>query len=533
LSSEGSGYFTPDELPDVELLEAAPVVSRQRSVRFNSEIAAIDQGSPRRRTNDSANSFLVRIPQNNDPTPGNDDDGSPIANSQGFIRFVLEISPFSRGYHLDTNEPANSIVVPVPPNNDPAPENDGYRSPVANTQRSIRFNSEISAISQYSQLETNEFSDSLAVLVPPIVPSRNDLSPENDENDDNYDNDEDGGDTVEDKNASSSPAPDGRKRFVLKRLVRGNNLITKCFHRMPRCHACVCGIILPLWFIIFLSLCGGYFLAGFENGIELDANDAAMRNRLILSSYEKALQDTIALLPTVCYSLFTNNLPATAVINVLDELNGLVNTEGNSSIFTEGYAQNITGDYAQNIIGDYAQNVTGTLEFVLTSEDGLKEFGSYVQECASIANNYTGNLREMWFLNSSIEDGGNINLTFNWNKCVNDSEFESSFWDGLSLPSWEKIYAARPENQSKVYRNTWKTDQYELEVKYYEEYLNSNYSYFDAQRQAFKSSLYEATGRDKCSKNIAATGTKCGDCLERDRFDWMSEKTVSHNSFRL
>ena len=364
------------------------------------------------------------------------------------------------------------------------------------SRRSVRFFPVISGQSGFmageeNNSQNNDLSSSTDGLSSAVIviPDNSDTLVENnkdnnaavpgntsrDEDDDN-DNFEDAFDPF----SSQGQAIIDKKKWRIKRKKLGNGLTGRCFRRFPRCYALVCGVIIPLWFLLFLAWLGGYFLAFFEFDIELAANDAHMISRTVAGRFEMSLADTVNSLPTLCYSLFHSGRPADTIS---DAYNEILYERGNVS------------EYAEELVGNFTGKVT----------IDLFEFGAYLEQCGDAADAYGRQLKAFWYSNFSTSEESSTSLSFNWIRCVNTSLFDPEDFNFLLYPDWEHVWAARPENQSLAFSDTWSRQQEALEAEYLQSYLDMEVNLFDARVMALNDSLHEASGRDACAKNLPAT----------------------------
>lgn len=271
-------------------------------------------------------------------------------------------------------------------------------------------------------------------------------------------------------------------RAYFKRPELGSGLPARVFRRYPRTYACGCGIVIPVWILVLLSLLCGKFLGELESPIELDANDAAMRARKVVSAYNEAVSDTLSVLPTLCYFLYQNRTNLTEM----------------GSAFMD-----ILEDHAT--LNEYIEaqpNLTGHAFVDVT------RFGQYMDECGKAADEYTNNIQYVWFGNTSYDgsDFGDQSLSFNWNRCMNEISANSS--NRIFSPNQKQINASKPQAQQQAYMDEWNRHFDELRQKNLLMYIEAdeNNTVDDSRMQAFQASLEEATGRTTCTVNIAAAG---------------------------
>jgi hypothetical protein len=96
----------------------------------------------------------------------------------------------------------------------------------------------------------------------------------------------------------------GRCNRVL--TARGCNCIAHMSGKCPRTFSLCTGVFLPMWFLIFVSLFFGHFVAKLESHREIDSNDAFMKQTVVNERSRQLVGDTLAQLPVFCYQLYRN-----------------------------------------------------------------------------------------------------------------------------------------------------------------------------------------------------------------------------------
>lgn len=240
--------------------------------------------------------------------------------------------------------------------------------------------------------------------------------------------------------------------------------------RYPRTCACLGGIVLPLWILVFVSLFGGHYLANFEAPYEYDSNDSILANRRTLEKTTEMLNEAkndIVQLPAQCLIQYleTNTLVGTNV-TYMDYIN-------NSTLLDDGL------------------NLEELL--FLTQIPGLID---YMDECGSLANALVTKIIDI--RNGSSVEVATQSLTFNWIRCWNETEYgkHSSF-------RWDAQLKSAAANQSNFYTASWYADQLRLRQQYVED-LGENATESE-QIEAWERAIEDATGRQECSGNIPGT----------------------------
>jgi hypothetical protein len=379
---------------------------------------------------------------------------------------------------------------------------------------------------------------------------------------------------------------DKKEFVSIVRPKLGKGCAARIFRKWPRTFSCCIGILLPLWSLVLISILFGMILGHLEHGGELDANDEAMKLQATSQFYNEALKETMAALPTLCYLMFQNftltyDLSQEDIDAQFADEEAAFNTTaaeeafnttssptvanftvadvdvGNFSFFAADQSNatnrfltesqtNQTEITPTEAILNLTQNLTIQEQIysrfyeILEKHDDLptyiygrrgelsgnvnvnmSEFSYFMDVCGDIGNIFSDYIRKSFGLEEN-EGGGDTSFSFNWNRCVNNSDpkkFNRKF-----LPSNKDIAKAQHEEQARVYEEIWYQRQRELYLTYRDEFLASgNTTIIDARIRALQLSVEEATARDKCSENIAAAST----CIvlycivqSKERFWW-------------
>ena len=289
----------------------------------------------------------------------------------------------------------------------------------------------------------------------------------------------------------------------------------------PRCTAVFLGMIVPLWILIGLSSGFGTLLATFEQGQELEDNDAIMASRAILNF--SAVPDHLLLeLPILCLQAYQ--------VRWLRQ-----QTQGNSSspsllpsLLPDDLLQEDFDDYLQDIMEGLPPKF---LEFISTSTTTVattstnstlnateppkvnatkppkvslpvfQDMEQFMQQCTAL---YEDEVAIFYELETNHSNAAGESMSFNWNRCwpkdLIDKMLASPGKGYVFYPSQEVIEASHPDQQGATFEQRWHESQQEL----YQEYLPENAT-ADDQWQAFLKSTQDASASDTCIINTAGT----------------------------
>jgi hypothetical protein len=268
----------------------------------------------------------------------------------------------------------------------------------------------------------------------------------------------------------------------------------------PRVHAICCGMILPLWFLILLSLLFGSFLAKLESPGEIESNNAYLRRQAIVGNYLEIVGATIEKLPKICFGLFllfqTNNQTYNNYTYTEEET-----TASAGADMFKFYLE--TGE--ERFAALYAANV---LLLTTTYDLNVTEFGIFTLACGDSARQFTNGIQQRW--TKELESvSSQTSFSFHWNRCsaYDDEETTEERNKFRFMPSQAQIIASRPLEQAKHYARIWQERQIELEAKYLEQLLKEEeeqqLGVVAARITAFEMSLQDATAADKCNSNAS------------------------------
>ncbi|KAL7551531.1 hypothetical protein ACHAWF_014717 [Thalassiosira exigua] len=107
-----------------------------------------------------------------------------------------------------------------------------------------------------------------------------------------------------------------------------------------------------------------------------------------------------------------------------------------------------------------------------------------------------------------VEDLISAEVSFNWIRCSEKASFENtlvSFINELLNP-FANVSHFHPDEQEETVMDAWKESQQDLYCRHLEEALAADMNMIDAKRSAFRKSVAEADGFDRCVVNSWAGG---------------------------
>ena len=257
---------------------------------------------------------------------------------------------------------------------------------------------------------------------------------------------------------------------------------TCCYHTLlgwPRTSAILLGVILPMFFLIFLSVLFGFFLARAETPLEIQQNDAAMVQSMLQLSTVRFVVNTTDTIPALCLGLYFLQQNVSSLDEyLLEHLLG----PGNSSLAAQSPELVSPGR-------EVSVNTSETLQFMV--------------QCGQVA----GSIVERTIRNTSAiyRDEVPGDLTFNWVRC-----YPGARGLGQAGESPTSIDEYRFNAQYEWYAKTWKQSQNETYQALLAEYLadsaNSSTTTEEAVLRAKNESYQLATGASGCSYNVPSSG---------------------------
>jgi len=269
----------------------------------------------------------------------------------------------------------------------------------------------------------------------------------------------------------TQPPTETTKYSSSEEKARKCSCIRNIPERCPRCCACIGGIVLPLWLLVFVALIGGAILAHFEAPEEYESNDTILANKNIYFLSRDRLGDVVNELLELPQSCLADYLNTSTV-------------KGSNKTLYELFHEN--GTY-------FDGNINLNELSILTQIPGLSE---YMQDCGTGAETIVDTLLEVQ--NSSSLELASESMTFNWIRCWNETEIG----DHLSFRANKQALEAAAQQQD-YYVETWHRNKERLYEQNIQD-LGDNIT--DSDRlEAWKRAVEDATGSDGCSANVAGS----------------------------
>lgn len=307
----------------------------------------------------------------------------------------------------------------------------------------------------------------------------------------------------------------------------------------PRTMACCLGVLIPLNFLVLVSLVVGLVLGKVEMAHEISHNDEVMRQQqmmlavgdgvglakdaVISTTTKLADQQSLEHLPALCLALFRTSNVAMDEASLPGLLESILSNETLLASYLDGTAPNkntggISAATSLKVIFDIIQEEEDPMSSVAANEMAdrtLQDVSQFFTACGTAG----GLVRDQWQQQErdmsealAIQQDNNdddyndankdapLSLSFNYIRCV-DREKPVMF-NFIIMPSEEDCYDALPSTQAELYTESWKTHQQTLEQSYLGD-GNSNYTALEARRKSYA----EATGDEKCAVNMPSAGT--------------------------
>jgi hypothetical protein len=214
-------------------------------------------------------------------------------------------------------------------------------------------------------------------------------------------------------------------------------------------------IILPLWFLVLVSIVSGHVLARMEFPGEVTSNDSQLASR---ASLVFQLENTIRIvneLPRFCYDAYRDRVNANLV--------SLDNTTLKD-----------IWDFFQEDLAEFMNNCTEITQEII--DPVLTE------------------------LNAQLLDYQTSELTFDWIRCINETAIEGR--RSWLHPTDLERDAVKLINQTVYFSTIWEQQQ----EFYFYEYLGDNLDPTpEEQTKAFAYSIDLATGDEECDPNSQGT----------------------------
>ena len=276
------------------------------------------------------------------------------------------------------------------------------------------------------------------------------------------------------------------------RLMR-NPCCAPFLKRFPRTCAVLCGVVFPLWVLVFVSLGFGSILCEQEAPPEISNNDASLEQRYFTNFSSSLILNLTMVLPRVCTIAFLSKGNSTLESSETDAaalLAPLLNydlAKGHSVLPKlllphEGY------DYPDSFptAFDPETRVINSTELYLF----MSECGESLQEAISS------------LLATTIRDSIKAanSLTFNWIRCYEGADGGTRDFNGGQLSAQERSM----QGQSRVYVESWEEDRQSLYQDYYQAMIDSGVDPTTAWVNATTAAAKDATGGSVCVLNAPA-----------------------------
>ena len=282
--------------------------------------------------------------------------------------------------------------------------------------------------------------------------------------------------------------------------MRYQNLFDLWVHNFPRTHVITFRIFVPMFFIILATVFLGKLLALLEWTTEIESNNAMLRSRhQMVNPYEERIS-VLSAIPTLCFDYYThqkfpeyglsNNSIPSAISTIIDSQGSVDQIDD----FFVGDETSISAQFAKLSFPPIRSEIDPDPEVV------INEIDSFMSICKDIVNEITLKVAEE--AKEELESASQDELTFHWMRCWNTTELYSV---NPIIPNKDQLAASW--NQAEFFEENWKKNQMDLYEKYKIEY---NCPPEDSPRtnchnDAYEKSLEEATGREMCSTNTAAS----------------------------
>ena len=250
-----------------------------------------------------------------------------------------------------------------------------------------------------------------------------------------------------------------------------NDRIRSIPEKCPRSCACFCGIVVPLWLLVFFALFGGKFLAELEAPAEYESNDAILANQRLFFDTRQAMKETI------------NDLMQLPDMCLVDYLR-LNKAAGSNITLYDLFVDNST-------IMDEELNIAD-----LSILAQFPRLEAHMRECGAQAKVFVDTLLQLQ--NSTSIELAAQSLTFNWIRCWNETKYGSQ---RVFSPTEQLIQAA--SDQPAFYRASWQENKEYLYNQYLADF--GDHITESIRLEAYLHAISNATGSGGCSGNVAAS----------------------------
>ena len=268
---------------------------------------------------------------------------------------------------------------------------------------------------------------------------------------------------------SSQESTEDETDGELFKIISRTRCIGTLVKYFPRCCVFLMGVLLPLLFLIFLSLFFGIILASLEAESEVDSNDDILARTRIARRGVNAVANVTAAVPRICLYGYVTGMNSTFGDTLID----LVPTE------------------ADQLLND---NID--LFGFFNNQTNMTEVYEYLAACGESSRTYA---EELYKEGRSAFGGSVDDLSFNWIRCYEGAHSLKVDLDGDLFRSTERD----PNKQNQFYRQNWANDYSTL----YQQYIREDNATTVAELfLASTRALQYATGGDSCYLNGAGSG---------------------------
>jgi hypothetical protein len=249
----------------------------------------------------------------------------------------------------------------------------------------------------------------------------------------------------------------------------------------PRTFSICIGVIIPLSFLILLSLFLGIWLAELEAPGEIETNNWRTRVLFQDETATTLIKKQTGYLPKICLEIFARGLPVEVIRNITRDL--VLNQS-----MTELDVSVITGQFLSA-----ASNTTVSAFNLYT----------FLDECGGVVADETANL--LLTVQESVASAP-ASLTFHWIRCKEGFEYLERF-HAVVGPS--DIPSLSFSNQTNAFNTAWRSDQQTIYGILINEIKAMNLTggdLLDAKNKAFDKSVSEASGGSICEINRSSSG---------------------------
>eukprot|EP00522_Entomoneis_paludosa_P010230 CAMPEP_0172440536 /NCGR_PEP_ID=MMETSP1065-20121228/1163_1 /TAXON_ID=265537 /ORGANISM="Amphiprora paludosa, Strain CCMP125" /LENGTH=536 /DNA_ID=CAMNT_0013189429 /DNA_START=88 /DNA_END=1698 /DNA_ORIENTATION=- len=276
-------------------------------------------------------------------------------------------------------------------------------------------------------------------------------------------------DHLEKQESHTSMDDDESDGALYKSMMRSRwskKVVTTC----PGIMVFFCGVLLPMFFLIFLAFVFGLWLARLEAPEEVAANDDILARTYLANRTRDSVVAYATNISRACLDSYAQDLPT-------DDFSPILNLviQNRQTFLDENYV--LAQEFSQ-------------------SAHNYSEIQEYLHDCGEAGRSWV--LSRFEEVNLAVVETGLGGLSFNWIRCYEGKRDLNVDLDGDILDLSE----IKPIHQTFYYTTNWIRDYQRLQELYRDELRKSAgaltvEAVFDASNRA----LDEATGGDKCSLN--------------------------------